>query len=94
MPPMRTLWRLDIGGSQGPHEYILPDEPSRIRSSPLLPKVVVVQSHPSPSSLCNPKRTMGLYDTTIGALLVSILFNTFLYGLVTYQFAAYYRISK
>ncbi|KAF8838182.1 hypothetical protein BDN67DRAFT_955487 [Paxillus ammoniavirescens] len=34
---------------------------------------------------------MGLYDTTIGTLLVGIFFNTFLYGLVTYQFAAYYR---
>jgi len=36
---------------------------------------------------------MGLYDTTIGTLLVGIFFNTFLYGLVTYQFAAYYRIK-
>ncbi|KAH0832958.1 hypothetical protein J3R83DRAFT_11934 [Lanmaoa asiatica] len=34
---------------------------------------------------------MGLYDTTIGTLLVGIFFNTYLYGLVTYQFAAYYR---
>ncbi|KAF9223108.1 hypothetical protein BS17DRAFT_835469 [Gyrodon lividus] len=34
---------------------------------------------------------MGLYDATIGTLLVGIFFNTFLYGLVTYQFAAYYR---
>ncbi|KAI9569095.1 hypothetical protein HD554DRAFT_654013 [Boletus coccyginus] len=34
---------------------------------------------------------MGLYDTTIGALLVGVFFNTFLYGLVTYQFAAYYQ---
>ncbi|KAN0073600.1 hypothetical protein V8E55_012207 [Tylopilus felleus] len=34
---------------------------------------------------------MGSYDTTIGTLLVGIIFNTFLYGLVTYQFAAYYR---
>ncbi|KAN0073599.1 hypothetical protein V8E55_012206 [Tylopilus felleus] len=35
---------------------------------------------------------MALYDTTIaiGPLLVGIFFNTFLYGLVTYQFAVYY----
>ncbi|KAI9463139.1 hypothetical protein HD554DRAFT_1415802 [Boletus coccyginus] len=34
---------------------------------------------------------MGLYDTTIGTLEVGVFFNTFLYGLVTYQFAAYHR---
>ncbi|KAF8553137.1 hypothetical protein OG21DRAFT_1485659 [Imleria badia] len=34
---------------------------------------------------------MGPYDTTIGTLLVGIFFNTFLYGLVTYQFALYYQ---
>ncbi|KIJ62389.1 hypothetical protein HYDPIDRAFT_136040 [Hydnomerulius pinastri MD-312] len=33
----------------------------------------------------------GQYDTTIGTLLIGIFFNTYLYGLVTYQFAAYYR---
>jgi len=36
---------------------------------------------------------MGLYDSTIGTLLVGIFFNTYLYGLVTYQFAAYCRIK-
>ncbi|KAG6371817.1 hypothetical protein JVT61DRAFT_9178 [Boletus reticuloceps] len=37
---------------------------------------------------------MGLYyESTIGTLLVGIFFNTFLYGLVTYQFAAYCRIK-
>ncbi|KAA1467185.1 hypothetical protein DENSPDRAFT_230222 [Dentipellis sp. KUC8613] len=35
---------------------------------------------------------MGLYEKTLGTLLVGIFFNTFLYGLVTYQFAAYWRI--
>ncbi|KAI9463140.1 hypothetical protein HD554DRAFT_1415824 [Boletus coccyginus] len=34
---------------------------------------------------------MGLYEKTIGTLLVGIFFNTFLYGLVTYQFAVYYQ---
>ncbi|TFY83479.1 hypothetical protein EWM64_g531 [Hericium alpestre] len=34
---------------------------------------------------------MGLYDKTLGTLLVGIFFNTYLYGLVTYQFAAYWR---
>ncbi|KAH7921677.1 hypothetical protein BV22DRAFT_1132059 [Leucogyrophana mollusca] len=34
---------------------------------------------------------MGLYDTSIGTLLIGIFFNTYLYGLVTYQFAAYYK---
>jgi len=36
---------------------------------------------------------MGIYDGTIGTLLVGIFFNTYLYGLVTYQFAAYHRIK-
>jgi len=34
---------------------------------------------------------MGLYDMTIGTLLVGIFINTFLYGFVTYQFAVYHR---
>ncbi|KAH7906944.1 hypothetical protein BJ138DRAFT_1117125 [Hygrophoropsis aurantiaca] len=34
---------------------------------------------------------MGLYDTSIGTLLIGIFFNTYLYGLVTYQFLAYYK---
>ncbi|KAG6331638.1 hypothetical protein ID866_7451 [Astraeus odoratus] len=34
---------------------------------------------------------MGEYDKTLGTLLVGIFFNTYLYGLVSYQFAAYYR---
>ncbi|KAF8553134.1 hypothetical protein OG21DRAFT_1464619 [Imleria badia] len=34
---------------------------------------------------------MDLYDAMLGTLLVGIFFNTFLYGLVTYQFAVYYR---
>ncbi|EIW79453.1 hypothetical protein CONPUDRAFT_82882 [Coniophora puteana RWD-64-598 SS2] len=33
----------------------------------------------------------GDYDGTIGTLLIGIFFNTYLYGLVTYQFAAYHR---
>ncbi|KAG9308019.1 hypothetical protein JVU11DRAFT_12671 [Chiua virens] len=33
---------------------------------------------------------MGEYDSTIGCLLIGVFINTFLYGLVTYQFAAYY----
>jgi len=36
---------------------------------------------------------MGEYDTTIGVLLIGIFFNTFLYGLVTYQFALYKRMD-
>lgn len=31
------------------------------------------------------------YGPTIGVLLLGIFFNTYLYGLVTYQFACYYR---
>ncbi|KAI0090562.1 hypothetical protein BDY19DRAFT_717758 [Irpex rosettiformis] len=34
---------------------------------------------------------MGAYDLILGPLLVGILFNTYLYGLVTYQFALYYK---
>lgn len=34
---------------------------------------------------------MGEFDTTVGTLMIGIIFNTFLYGLVTFQFAAYYR---
>ncbi|KAI0692148.1 hypothetical protein BC835DRAFT_1416727 [Cytidiella melzeri] len=34
---------------------------------------------------------MGAYDLTLGPLLAGILFNTFLYGLVVYQFATYYK---
>ncbi|KAF9233482.1 hypothetical protein BU15DRAFT_90336 [Melanogaster broomeanus] len=34
---------------------------------------------------------MGVYENTIGTLLIGVFFNTFLYGLVVYQFAAYYR---
>ncbi|KAI0820976.1 hypothetical protein BC629DRAFT_414427 [Irpex lacteus] len=34
---------------------------------------------------------MGAYDLILGPLLVGIIFNTYLYGLVTYQFAAYYK---
>ncbi|KAH9486258.1 hypothetical protein JR316_0000322 [Psilocybe cubensis] len=32
---------------------------------------------------------MGAFDTTVGVLLLGILFNTYLYGLVTYQFLVY-----
>ncbi|TFK36144.1 hypothetical protein BDQ12DRAFT_654966 [Crucibulum laeve] len=32
---------------------------------------------------------MGLYDQTVGVLLIGIFFNTFLFGLVTYQFIVY-----
>ncbi|KDR85756.1 hypothetical protein GALMADRAFT_234820 [Galerina marginata CBS 339.88] len=32
---------------------------------------------------------MGDFDTTVGVLLLGIMFNTFLYGLVTYQFLVY-----
>ncbi|KAF4611754.1 hypothetical protein D9613_004245 [Agrocybe pediades] len=32
---------------------------------------------------------MGAYDKTVGVLLVGIIFNTYLYGLVTYQFLVY-----
>ncbi|KAF9494959.1 hypothetical protein BDN71DRAFT_1507106 [Pleurotus eryngii] len=34
---------------------------------------------------------MGVYDEVIGTLLVGIFFNTYLYGLVTYQFMVYYN---
>ncbi|TFK34466.1 hypothetical protein BDQ12DRAFT_656863 [Crucibulum laeve] len=33
---------------------------------------------------------MGQYDKTLGVLLVGIFVNTYLYGLVTFQFASYY----
>ncbi|KAI6165539.1 hypothetical protein EDD17DRAFT_171888 [Pisolithus thermaeus] len=36
---------------------------------------------------------MGLYDQTLGPLLVGIFFNTYLYGIVTYQFASYHRAN-
>ncbi|KAJ3517871.1 hypothetical protein NLJ89_g239 [Agrocybe chaxingu] len=32
---------------------------------------------------------MGAYDTTVGVLLLGLFFNTFLYGLVVYQFIVY-----
>ncbi|KAF8078980.1 hypothetical protein FPV67DRAFT_89118 [Lyophyllum atratum] len=32
---------------------------------------------------------MGAFDTTVGVLLLGIFFNTYLYGLVTYQFVVY-----
>ncbi|KAF8910160.1 hypothetical protein CPB84DRAFT_1842802 [Gymnopilus junonius] len=32
---------------------------------------------------------MGAFDETVGVLLIGILFNTFLYGLVVYQFLVY-----
>jgi len=32
---------------------------------------------------------MGEFDTTVGVLLLGIMFNTFLYGLVVYQFLVY-----
>ncbi|KAK7690033.1 hypothetical protein QCA50_006678 [Cerrena zonata] len=34
---------------------------------------------------------MGAYDKTIGTLMIGIVFNTYLFGLVTFQFAKYYR---
>ncbi|KAF4583379.1 hypothetical protein EYR38_002129 [Pleurotus pulmonarius] len=34
---------------------------------------------------------MGVSEEVIGTLLVGIFFNTYLYGLVTYQFAVYYN---
>jgi len=34
---------------------------------------------------------MGEFSLTLGTLLVGIFFNTYLFGLVTFQFAAYYR---
>ncbi|KAK0219938.1 hypothetical protein IW262DRAFT_1381391 [Armillaria fumosa] len=33
---------------------------------------------------------MGEYDTLLGTLLVGIFFNTYLFGIVTFQFATYY----
>ncbi|KAI6009315.1 hypothetical protein EDC04DRAFT_858620 [Pisolithus marmoratus] len=36
---------------------------------------------------------MGVYDETLGTLLVGIFFNTYLYGVVSYQFAAYYQAN-
>ncbi|KDQ54102.1 hypothetical protein JAAARDRAFT_38717 [Jaapia argillacea MUCL 33604] len=33
---------------------------------------------------------MGAFDTTIGILLIGLFFNTYLYGLVTYQFIIYH----
>ncbi|KAF8226286.1 hypothetical protein L208DRAFT_1367155 [Tricholoma matsutake] len=32
---------------------------------------------------------MGVYDTVIGVMLIGLFFNTYLYGLVTYQFLVY-----
>ncbi|TFK40699.1 hypothetical protein BDQ12DRAFT_464061 [Crucibulum laeve] len=34
---------------------------------------------------------MGLFDTNLGALLIGVLFNTFLYGIVTLQYALYHN---
>ncbi|KAL4062146.1 hypothetical protein J3A83DRAFT_2403046 [Scleroderma citrinum] len=34
---------------------------------------------------------MGQYDKTLGTLLVGLFFNTYLFGIVTYQFALYYQ---
>ncbi|EIW83156.1 hypothetical protein CONPUDRAFT_89135 [Coniophora puteana RWD-64-598 SS2] len=34
---------------------------------------------------------MGDYDLTVGTLIIGIFFNTYLYGLVSHQFAAYYQ---
>ncbi|KAI6035676.1 hypothetical protein EDC04DRAFT_3114784 [Pisolithus marmoratus] len=36
---------------------------------------------------------MSAYDQTFGPLLVGTLFNTYLYGIVTHQFASYYRAN-
>ncbi|KAI5990228.1 hypothetical protein EDD15DRAFT_2281999 [Pisolithus albus] len=36
---------------------------------------------------------MGVYDEILGPLLVGIFFNTYLYGIVTYQFASYHRAN-
>ncbi|KAI6035671.1 hypothetical protein EDC04DRAFT_2897703 [Pisolithus marmoratus] len=36
---------------------------------------------------------MGVYDQILGPLLIGILFNTYLYGIVTYQYASYYRAN-
>ncbi|KAF9463009.1 hypothetical protein BDZ94DRAFT_1259866 [Collybia nuda] len=34
---------------------------------------------------------MGFFDTSLGALLIGIFFNTYLYGIVTYQYASYHN---
>ncbi|KAG5647696.1 hypothetical protein DXG03_008419 [Asterophora parasitica] len=34
---------------------------------------------------------MGAFDTSVGVLLLGIFFNTYLYGLVTYQFLVYHN---
>ncbi|EIW74912.1 hypothetical protein CONPUDRAFT_140303 [Coniophora puteana RWD-64-598 SS2] len=34
---------------------------------------------------------MGQYDTSVGLMLIGVFFNTYLYGLVTYQFLCYWR---
>ncbi|TFK41819.1 hypothetical protein BDQ12DRAFT_624513 [Crucibulum laeve] len=34
---------------------------------------------------------MGDFDTTVGVLLLGLFFNTYLYGLVTYQFVVYHN---
>ncbi|KAG6919023.1 hypothetical protein DXG01_009733 [Tephrocybe rancida] len=36
---------------------------------------------------------MGAFDTTVGVLLLGLFFNTYLYGLVTYQFMVYANTS-
>lgn len=36
------------------------------------------------------RKAMGEYDTLLGTLLVGIFFNTYLFGIVTFQFATYY----
>ncbi|KAJ7243938.1 hypothetical protein C8J57DRAFT_57229 [Mycena rebaudengoi] len=36
---------------------------------------------------------MGQFDTTVGALLAGILFNTYLYGFVTYQYVTYSNLK-
>jgi len=36
---------------------------------------------------------MGEYDSTLGLLLLGVMFNTFLYGIVTYQFVRYCRAN-
>lgn len=34
---------------------------------------------------------MGDFDMTVGVLLLGLFFNTYLYGLVTYQFVVYHN---
>ncbi|GLB38281.1 putative expressed protein [Lyophyllum shimeji] len=34
---------------------------------------------------------MGLFDTSLGAILLGVFFNTFLFGLVSFQYAAYHN---